>query len=195
MANIIQSPENLQGPGIQVVYCTVTPNDTVAPDGTTTADRITKTATNNLPMFIFPQYGKPPGSRWSFSCFTKNGLHFDTLNIGPNSSPGVEAGWRFPPIAQYFNVNLVWSGYKEYPNGWTRWGMEWTLDVTWADNLYLEVGDARTIGDYAWVWGMMLEAGPIANYISQASWNSGPFVNLCSTGFNSYLRREVKRCL
>lgn len=145
----------------------ITANDIAAPDGTTTADKITATAT---PAALTRAFTATSTSH-AFSIYIKYGTTPASSNdiaIRNNTTATILASMSFAG-AQIISSNSI---RETLSDGWYRITVWATTGITVGDNLGLYFGatGAITDGQYWYVWGGQLEAGSFAtSYIPTTS--------------------------
>jgi hypothetical protein len=169
---------------------TVTPNDTVAPDGEPTADKLIPTAVAGGHN-VFRSFSFVSGTTYSFMVFAKpdeeEWLRF-TLASSIFGSAGVVV--NLSTLATNFNStdNLK---IRQLPNGWVQVSFSKTATSTGSGNLDIGVGETFTFtGDGTsglFIWGAQLETGSVAtSYIkTTASTATRNADNISKTGISS----------
>jgi hypothetical protein len=138
--------------------CTITANDTTAPDGYTSADRVTVTALAQLlPQSPTLTSGQP----FVFSVFVKEG-NWGIIRIG-NVSSASSGAWFNVTNGTAGTINGGTSEIIDYGNGWYRLIAKFTSFSTGISFIGLSNADGSTttsaIGTFMYVWGAQLEAG------------------------------------
>ena len=154
---------------------TVTSNAIVAPDGVTTADKLTATNTANESRHIRQDSSIVAGKSYTQSVFAKAG-EITVLQIAPST--------KFTNDFQNFDLSTGQLGsggsgsatIEPYPNGWYRCSM--TRDSVDSDGqgrmLFAIVESATSgraesfqadAGDGLYLWGSQLETGSSTSYI------------------------------
>ena len=143
---------------------TVTTNDTTAPDGTTTADKLESTATGS--GTVVAQTLTTSAGTYTFSVWLKEG-NTTTTNI------------RFTDAGTSDNtVTLTWATRTVSGTGgttarvvtdlgsgdWIRISLTYTLPAGGSDvvRIFAGASTGATAGEYVHVWGAQFEASPIA---------------------------------
>jgi len=130
---------------------TVIANDTTAPDGTLTADRLTASATGNKDIELSITL-----SNTSFSIYAKKG-NYDKLTI---LNLGTTCNVQFDLTLGTYNI-VSGSGFTPFitsvGNGWYRLGVQ---NIATTTQIRFYVG-ANT-GDYLYLWGAQAETSATA---------------------------------
>jgi hypothetical protein len=179
---------------------TITSNSVIAPNGTTTADTFTATATN-ASHYLSQNINVTTGNTITFSCYVKNN--------GGNFVQLVAGGTDFTPVDPYQNFNLQTgtlasgnitnSTITNVGNGWFRISSSVTSTSTAVGYFFIApilngtsgrlsafTGDG-TSGIY--IWGAQLELGAYAtSYIPTASASVTRNADTCTkTGISSLI--------
>ena len=146
-----------------------------APDGTTSADLLTATASGSAR--IVQSFSFVSGTTYTYSAFAKAGSGFFGLTL---ENGGVASG-----AAVIWNLNtgalavsgtagagytLQSQGIENYGNGWYRCGMTVLLGLNVAGSIRANTSDGTmstaviqsASGNTAYVWGAQLETGSVA---------------------------------
>ena len=138
-------------------------NDTTAPDGTLTADKLTG---NNAAA----------DGRFIIVTISANTTYSVASFIKPTDQPRTRIGVYSNVDSWYGNVDTDWDAngepttqnsvgasnikYEPYPNGWYRVSFQFTSPATINGNVnYFHMPDRTISGKSAWFWGAQLEAG------------------------------------
>ena len=138
-------------------------NDTTAPDGTLTADKLTE---NNAAA----------NGRWIEVTISANTTYTVASFIKPTDQPRTRIGVYSNVGSWYGNVDTDWDAngepttqnsvgasnikYEPYPNGWYRVSFQFTSPSTINGTIeYFHMPDRIASGKSAWFWGAQLEAG------------------------------------
>lgn len=140
--------------------CTVVSNSVVAPDGSTTADKVTATATAVTTMY---QAIVATSTRMTFSCFIKQGTR-STVNLmvrNETTATSFQSG-----LFTFSTMAVTGTGWEVIPiqNGWyfLRYTNQATETITIGDTIRIydgANGNSVTAGQYWYVWGTQFEAG------------------------------------
>jgi len=143
---------------------TITTNDTTAPDGTTTADKLESTTTGSGTQVS--QNITTSAGTYTFSVWLKEGNTTITkirLSDSGTSDNEVILTWATRTVSGSGGVtarvvNDLGSGE------WIRISLTYTLPAGGTDIVRIFAGDSgsATAGEYVHVWGAQLETGPIA---------------------------------
>ena len=157
---------------------TVTTGSTAAftaPDGTTTADLLTASASGSAR--IIQSFTFVSGTTYSYSAFAKAGSGFFGLTMENGAiGSGVAVIWNLNTGA--FTVSgttgagytLQSQGIENYGNGWYRCRMTVLLGLNVAGNIRANTSDGTmssvviqsASGNTAYIWGAQLETGSVA---------------------------------
>lgn len=141
--NLLLYSEQFDNAAWVKVNCTVTANALTAPDGTTTADTIVRTAVGN--HYFGQTYATTghAGKTFTFSCWIKAGTMTGNLRVWTKDGGGTTCG-----------ISTI------TPTGsWVRYTATGTFGASPAANVvaYIDpVNDTGVIGDTFHVWGAML---------------------------------------
>jgi hypothetical protein len=135
------------------VNCTITPNASVAPDGTNTAALVTRTAAGNHYIWQNFNDAAPQGKVYAMSVWMRSGTLTGDVRVWLKDSAGLTIG------ATYATLGL----------GWTRVTVLATVPLTAASgyvNCVIDpINDTGAAGDTFYVWGAQLERDRISRYI------------------------------
>jgi hypothetical protein len=159
---------------------TVSPNATVAPDGTSTADRLIETLTATTPHQTSISVSVQTGTTYTLSVFIK-----------PNGRPRarfVTTGTSLGTQTAVFDVSTgVFvsgsGGISAAGNGWYRCSQTFTATATEALIFRLRTDNGTTDGYTGdgvsgfFLWGAQFETGPTATAYQGVVDAYGPFVN------------------
>jgi hypothetical protein len=141
--------------------CTITANDTTAPDGYTSADRVTITA---LAQILTQSPTLTSGQPFVFSVFVKEG-NWGIIRIG-NVSSASSGAWFNVTNGTAGTINGGTSEIIDYGNGWYRLIAKFTSFSTGISFIGLSNADGSTttseIGTFMYVWGAQLVEGTSA---------------------------------
>ena len=145
-------------------------NDTTAPDGTLTADKLTG---NNTAA----------DGRYIIVTISANTTYSVASFIKPTDQPRTRIGVYSNVDSWYGNVDTDWDAngepttqnsvgasnikYEPYPNGWYRVSFQFTSPATINGNVnYFHMPDRTISGKSAWFWGAQLEKDKdVSSYI------------------------------
>lgn len=155
---------------------TITTNDTTAPDGNTTADKLSDDSGGGTAnVYARQDFTVVGGTKYTASVFLKK----DQLNYASLMALGAGSAGNANP-QQFFdldsgvlgtpNAGIDDSTIEEYPNGWYRCTITWTqgaADIYVALIIYLadSISNPNVDRDGTssiFVWGAQVETGPIA---------------------------------
>ena len=188
--NLLRRSEEFEttwsAPGLSAV----TPNTTVAPDGTTTADTLVETTGVSGVHRVSQNISVTSGTNYTFSVFAKQGSRqYVYLGFGPNAT------WNGIGVNGFFDLQNGTIGtlvnctatIVAYPNGWYRCTVTSTPTATNA-NALANIGISSTGSTQTYtgdgsnaviLWGAQLEVGSVATaYIPSPS----VFVSRASSG-------------
>jgi hypothetical protein len=152
----------------------------LAPDGTSTALRITASATSSAQCYMNNSSNSyVANNSYIYSAFVKQGT---SRYVGINGGYSASAMTPDSAVMYDFATNtfpLVYStvtayGSQIFPGGWVRIWIKYTPTAAMTFDLRLMLANnpslySQTAGDYAWVWGMQVEqAGAVSSYIPTA---------------------------
>jgi hypothetical protein len=141
--------------------CTITANDTTAPDGTLSADRVTITS---LGQSFAQSRTLTSGQPFVFSVFVKEG-NWGIIRIG-NVSSGTAGAWFNVTNGTAGTINGGTSEIINYGNGWYRLIAKFTSFSNGTCFIALSNSDGSTttsaIDTFMYVWGAQAETGDIA---------------------------------
>jgi hypothetical protein len=187
--NLLLQSQTFENGAWSFAGISVTPNTTIAPDGTTTADTLTGTLTTN--SILFPTAGNSLTGVCSNSVFIKAGTaDFGVLSIWSGSSTNGANIWFNAQTGALTGSSSVSSGYTITSSSSTSFGSGWfritisatipTALVYWAirivdtDNAFVFT---NTVGKTLLIWGAQTEqrslptaytpttTAPVTNYI------------------------------
>lgn len=182
---------------------TITANAAVAPDGTTTADKLIRNTDNNINVVY--QTVSLSQTTYTLSTFAKQGEYsFCTLNL-PNTQ-----GWD---ADRWISVDLTDGSYavsssaptstsvEEYPNGWYRISITHAASATVTRGGYIEARSTSGYGYQAgdgtsgiYIWGTQLEAGSFpTSYIPTSGstvTRSADVASMTGTNFSSWYNQS-----
>ena len=155
------------------VNATITTNDTTAPDGNSTADKLNDDGGGGTgEVVVYQTITVAANTKYTASVFLKaDGLNWAVLNA--RDYDGTTDAYQYFDLSTGSlgtSVNLDDSSIEAYPNGWYRCLITWTQGA--ADTSFffrIDVADAD--GDSTvdldgtssiFVWGAQVETGPIA---------------------------------
>jgi hypothetical protein len=175
--NLVRFSENFDNAAYQILNCTITANNTTAPDGTAGADKLSASvATTSNPAEIFQATVQAANTAHSFSVYAKKSTsNFIALRL--TSVAGNPYAWFNLNTG---NVGTVQSGITasivSLGNGWYRCTVTGTTQAVIAVNrVDMAVSDNNgnfvcAINGSVFIWGAQLEAGAYAtSYIPTLS--------------------------
>jgi hypothetical protein len=153
---------------------TITTNDTTAPDGTTTADKLNDNNSGGSASVLVSQgfTGLTGGAKYTASVFLKaDGLNWAFMQA--TNYDGSSDGYRYFDLlngALGSTSGLDDSQIVAYPNGWYHCSITWTqgaADTSFDLRIYVANSDGNATVDRdgtssIFVWGAQVETGPIA---------------------------------
>jgi hypothetical protein len=159
--NLLSRSEEFDNADWTKTNCTITANDTTAPDGYTSADRVTVTALAQLlPQSPTLTIGQP----FVFSVFVKEG-NWGIIRIG-NQASATNGAWFNVTNGTAGTINGGTSEIIDYGNGWYRLIAKFTSFSTGVSFIGLSNADGSTttsaIGTFMYVWGAQLVKGSSA---------------------------------
>ena len=119
--NLVLQSENF-GTTWQTNNATITLNDVVAPDGSTTADRLNEDTTNSNHQVIQSIGSLIGGQPYTISVFAKAASH-TTFQVATSTAAlgsGLFANFILTGSGSVGNSNGVTTSIESYPNGWYR---------------------------------------------------------------------------
>jgi hypothetical protein len=156
---------------------TITANAITAPDGTSSADKITDTSASGIHNLANAPTGNPSGEAYTFSCYIKSGsLSAARLNFATSSGNFVSMSLNLitgeTNITTGGDYSNAYGSAKHISNGWWLAQITATVgaDVAWGsiygsqirtESPYLTQSYAGS-GKSLYVWGAQLEALPFA---------------------------------
>jgi len=150
--NVILNSEDFSAVSWINFQSTETPNDTIAPNGLNTADRMTQTGAGGGSVYVATV---TLSASSTVSCYFKAG----STSVVTMDSNGTGGYW-----GASFNLNTLAITYfgsgtngkiESVGNGWYRCSVSATITGV----NYLSFGIAGNISDYVYIWGAQLEAG------------------------------------
>jgi hypothetical protein len=147
------------------VGVTVTPNATIAPDGTQTADKLVSNANNWRKSQSF---SGSSGTTYSVSVFVKLDTSTSTtttqIEIFKGAS-GLVCDFNLYNETIAENTGLNDPFIEKYPNGWFRIGGTYTANGT-TQIMYVYPSSGYSVGGTMFFWGAQVEAGStVSSYI------------------------------
>gem|GEM_PF-4823372 len=141
----------------------VTANNAVAPDATTTAEKIAS-STDGTSRHIQQSSLTTTNAVWCFSIFVKQGnLPLAEIGLYDVSASGFihRVTFTYATKALATTNGSGGSGYQELANGWFRIWVTGTFPAIGSDRVYFYHGGtgATVTGDYTYAWGAQVEAG------------------------------------
>jgi len=140
---------------------TVTSNDTLAPDGTQSADKLVSSANNWRKSKSFTAVNE---TTYTASIFVKLDTNTNTdtvqLEIFKGSS-GLVCGFNLFNKTITQNTGLTDVFIEEYPNDWYRIGGTYTANGT-TNIIYVYPSTGYSVSGTAYFWGAQAEAGSYA---------------------------------
>jgi hypothetical protein len=168
----LRSEEFDNGSWAQNGLNTITPNVAVAPDNTTTADKLVEN-TSNVNHFAIQGYTKAASAlAYTFSCWVKaaerNFIRLSITDDGGNSGVFVNFNLSTGAILTQGTFGSGWSAQssriEQYPNGWWRCVLRGTSQALTNLNTALRISNDGSGGAYlgdgvsgVFVWGAQLE--------------------------------------
>lgn len=147
----------------------ITANATVAPDGTSTADKFFEATTANTYHDLFQSPTFVAGTRYTASAFVKASERSrGTIVFGSSTAFTSERLVQFNLIAKTASPvgTGTTAGIEEYTNGWFRVWVSATADASGASPFYFRLQDnsgasiyAGTVNSGLFLWGAQIEAG------------------------------------
>lgn len=131
---------------------TITANQATSPDGTTTADQITRTTSGNAEQSSVVTSGQD----YVFSCFAKADDATTFSMVMTSAFPATVVVFNFSDGSGSATTGTpVNFGFEDYGNGWYRFYMVQTANASSTGSFRLLVSNNTS----AFIWGAQLEAG------------------------------------
>jgi hypothetical protein len=149
----------------------ISTNQTIAPDGTSTADLVTATlaSTSNTCWVQNIATIAPSTATYTMSCFVKQGTSPSvSFNIAMNGGTYIEAFANFNFSTKAIGIGgggaaSATAGYQQLGNGWFRLWLSLPNNNTGTGvthRVYTRSeGSTNAVGDSVYLWGRQLEAG------------------------------------
>ena len=139
---------------------TFTQNDATAPDGTTTATKVTYAG--HTGGYLYKLFGLlEAGTAYTWSTYVKYG-NVDNIIVGFVVQNVLAAGATFTFSTQAFSgvAAGVSTSYTDVGNGWYRVALTYTPPAPGSTSNFMKIAAATTAwttGSYAYTWGAQLE--------------------------------------
>jgi len=160
----LQSEDFTTSWGLQEV--TITTNDTTAPDGNSTADKLADNAVNQRHRVNQP-ISFTSGVTYTFSVFVKKDSSGRFLLLNAATAFNARAAVNLDTLA-VTDINGTGGSLETYPNGWYRFSVTGTATSTATVDVFVQMQDSAAdnlyVGDGSsfYIWGAQVETGPIA---------------------------------
>lgn len=159
--NFILRSQEINNSWWSSLYCTITPDTTISPDGTMTADAFWGT-TGGTNMLYKNAISVTPSSNYTFSAYFKKINTNDVrLRVFDGATGAISLGsmtFNFNSIMITASSGFSTSNFQSIGNGWYRiWGVFNSSSNT-SVILYLFPNNTNDTSG-AYVWGTQLEAG------------------------------------
>jgi hypothetical protein len=184
----------------------LTTNNIVAPDGTTTAERVLETITNGVHTVVStPLLVNMVSDNYTVSMFIKGGLGRTRCIMQflstPSTSNNFLAEYNFDTLTASTSVSgsavVVSASIQNVGNGWYRIAVTGRTGVNANHQLSFYIANDSGAGSYAgdtskgmYVWGAQLEAGSFpTSYIKTtdaAATRNADVASMTSTNFSSW---------
>lgn len=173
----IRSEEFNDAAWVKGANVSVTPNDAAAPDGATTADRVSAISTSDY-TFVRQARSVTSGEIYAVSVFVKKG-NYRYIGLRPYTYPGTHVVFdmdtnTFPTTG---TAEVLGYGFQAFANGWYRvWAVgqpsvtETRFGGVCISNSSGSEAPTLSGGEYFWIWGAQSElAGFSSSYIPTTS--------------------------
>lgn len=157
--NLVQYSEDFSNAAWSKYQLSITSNNTVAPDGTMTADKITQTGAFAGSFYVYPfEY---TNGKYTASCYFKKGTGNTAIIEGNPSTGSFSILYNLDTeIITPAGTGYVSSNIENLGNDWYRC----SVVVNSIGTGYISFGSYNDNGEYMYAWGAQLNEGTIKDY-------------------------------
>jgi len=156
--NLLSYSQDIENADWQKYQLSVIANNTTAPDGTTTADKITQTGSGAGTFYKFP-YAYSSG-RYTASCYFKKGTANVALIEGNPTSSNFSIAYNLDTeVITPNGTGYVSTNIENLGNGWYRCSVVANVN---ASTGYVAFGLLGSVGDTMFAWGAQFVEGSTA---------------------------------
>jgi hypothetical protein len=175
----------------------VTADNTTAPNGTNTADRITSTTANGQAYIRYDSSSVPASTYWTMSCYVKAGnTNIVTLSDGFGTGAWAKFDLSTGSLVSMYNpYGYQEASINENINGWyvIRNSFITNNAASYPVGIRLDIGrgygDSGPAGEYLWAWGAQINMGKTRDLYTAN--NTGSSINKNWTASNISLTSGI----
>lgn len=164
VTNLQVRSEEFENVSWSKVNSSIVANDTIAPNGTNTADKLTATA-SSLSTYVYEQHNLSTSTAYTMSVFVKKGTSNKARIDLEDFTSGTQGRMTFNLNTQEITQAVGAASYEDYGNGWYRLIVSFTTSSTLGIH-YLRIWDFETVNNANfYLWGAMINEGALSDYV------------------------------